>query len=168
MELILIRHGIAEDRETFMKKNLEDHMRPLTLKGRKRMQKVCIRLRDFVSDVDLIVTSPFVRSRQSAQIVSSVYTGKRIVEIPELVPHCPPQAFIKWLRVQGRSYRRILAVGHEPHLSTFLGLMLAGKTERFIDFKKSGIVAIRLESFANAEVGRAQLLYSLPPKFLTD
>ncbi len=168
MELIILRHGIAEERDVFLKKNLEDHMRPLTLKGRKRMQKVCFRLRDFISDIDLIVASPFERSRQSAQIVSNVYMGKRIVEAPELVPHSPPQAFLKWLRVQGRSYRRILAVGHEPHLTTFLGMMLSGKPESFIDLKKSGVVAIKLESFAHAEPGSAQLLYSIPPRFLIE
>jgi phosphohistidine phosphatase len=143
-------------------------MRPLTLKGRKKMQKVCLRLRDFVSDIDLIVASPFERSRQSAQIVASVYGGKRIFEAPELVPHSPPQAFLKWLRIQGRSHRRILAVGHEPHLGSFLGLMLTGRPQSFIDLKKSGIVSIRLESFANADPGGAQLLYSIPPRFLIE
>ena len=166
--MIILRHGIAEEREVFFKKNLEDHMRPLTLKGRKRMQKVCFRLRDFVSEVDLIVASPFERTRQSAQIVSNIYSGKRVVEAPELVPHSPPQAFLKWLRIQGRSYRRIIVVGHEPHLTTFLGLMLSGKPESFIDLKKSGVIAIKLESFAHAEPGGAQLLYSIPPRFLIE
>lgn len=143
-------------------------MRPLTLKGRKRMQKVCVYLQDFIKEFDVIVSSPLVRARQTAEIVSQIYFDTKVLEAPELVPHSPPQAFVKWLRTQARSYRRIAVVGHEPQLSSFASYMLAGKTESFIDLKKSGIIALELESFAQAEAGEAQLLYSIPPKFLVD
>lgn len=168
MELIIIRHAVAETREDFVKKGLEDHLRPLTLKGRKRMQKVCVRMLDFVKEIDLIVSSPLTRARQTAEIVSQIYFETKVVEAPELVPHSPPQAFLKWLRTQGRHYRRIVVVGHEPHLSAFASYLLSGKSESFIDLKKSGILCLELESFANAEAGSAQLLYSVPPKFLVE
>lgn len=168
MELILIRHAIAEEREEFIKKGLEDHLRPLTLKGRKRMQKVCVRMLDFVKEIDLIVSSPHTRARQTAEIVSQIYFETKVVEAPELVPHSPPQAFLKWLRVQGRNYRRIVVIGHEPNLSSFASYMLSGKADSFIDLKKSGIICLEMESFANADVGSSQLSYSIPPKFLID
>lgn len=168
MELIIIRHAVAEERETFLKKGLEDHMRPLTLKGRKKMQKVCVHLLDFIKDIDLIVSSPLTRARQTAEIVSQIYFETEVIEAPELVPHSPPQAFLKWLRTQGRNCRRIVVVGHEPHLSAFASYMLTGRGASFIDLKKSGIIALKLESFANAEAGAAQLLYAMPPKFLAD
>ncbi|MBV2168941.1 MAG: phosphohistidine phosphatase SixA [Bdellovibrio sp.] len=168
MELIIIRHAVAEEREDFVKKGLEDHMRPLTLKGRKRMQKVCVRLLDFVKEVDLIVSSPLTRARQTAEIVSQIYFETKVVEAPELVPHSPPQAFLKWLRTQARTHRRLVIVGHEPHLSSFASYLLSGKTESFIDLKKSGVIALEIESFAHAEAGTAQLLYAIPPKFLID
>lgn len=168
MELIIIRHAVAEDKEEFAKKGLEDHLRPLTLKGRKRMQKVCVNLRDYVKDLDVIVTSPLTRARQTAEIVSQIYYETKVIETPELVPQSPPQAFLKWLRVQGRPYRRIAVVGHEPHLSSFASYMLALKTESFIDLRKGGIVGLEVESFSQAEAGRAQLLFSIPPRFLAD
>ncbi|AFY00657.1 SixA phosphatase family protein [Bdellovibrio bacteriovorus] len=168
MELIIIRHAVAEDKEEFAKKGQEDHLRPLTLKGRKRMQKVCVNLRDYVKEIDLIVSSPLTRARQTAEIISQIYFETKVVEAPELVPHSPPQAFLKWLRVQGRNYKRIAIVGHEPHLSVFASYMLSMKAESFIDLKKSGIIGLELESFSSAEAGRAQLLYSIPPKFLAD
>lgn len=168
MELIIIRHAVAEEREDFAKKGQEDQFRPLTLKGRKRMQKVCVRMRDYVKSFDVIVSSPFTRARQTAEIVSQIYFETKVIETPELVPQSPPQAFLKWLRTQGRNYKRIVIVGHEPHLSSFASYMLSGKTESFIDLKKSGIIALELESFAQAEAGSAQLLYSIPPKFLTE
>lgn len=168
MELIIIRHAIAEEREDFKQKGLEDHLRPLTLKGRKKMQKVCIQLRDVVKEIDLIVSSPLTRARQTAEIISQIYFETKVIEAPELVPHSPPQAFLKWLRTQAKTQRRIVVVGHEPHLSSFASFMLTGKPESFIDLRKSGIIGLELESFANAEEGAAQLLYAIPPKFLVD
>lgn len=168
MELIIIRHAVAEEREDFKKRGLEDNLRPLTLKGRKKMQKVCVFLRDYVKELDVIVTSPLVRARQTAEIISQIYFETKVIETPELVPQSPPPAFLKWLRVQGRNYRRIAVVGHEPHISSFVSYMLAGKPESFIDFKKSGVIGLELESFAQAEAGSAQLLYYLPPKFIVD
>ncbi|HEX7674948.1 MAG TPA: phosphohistidine phosphatase SixA [Bdellovibrio sp.] len=168
MELIIIRHAVAEEREDFAKKGQEDQLRPLTLKGRKKMQKVAVRLRDYVKNFDVIVSSPFTRARQTAEIVSQIYFETKVIEIPELVPQSPPQALLKWIRTQGRNYKRIAIVGHEPHLSTFASYLLTGKAESFIDLKKSGIIALEVESFAQAEVGAAQLLYSIPPKFLAE
>jgi len=168
VELVIIRHAVAEEREVFAKKSSEDHLRPLTLKGRKRMQKVAVRLQDFVKDFDMIVTSPFTRARQTAEILSQIYFETPVVEAPELVPQSPPQAFVKWLRVQAKQARRIAVVGHEPHLSTFASYLLAGKAESFIELKKSGVMGIELESFAHAEQGDGQLLYMIPPKFLID
>ncbi|WII71286.1 histidine phosphatase family protein [Bdellovibrio sp. 22V] len=168
MELIIIRHAVAEEREDFAKKGLEDYFRPLTLKGRKKMQKVCVELREHVKELDVIVSSPLTRARQTAEIVSQIYYETKVLEAAELVPHSPPQAFLKWLRTQARQYRRIAIVGHEPHLSAFASFMLSGKAESFIDLKKSGILALEIESFAQAQAGHAQLLYALPPKFLID
>jgi phosphohistidine phosphatase len=168
LELVIIRHGIAEERETFAKKGLEDHLRPLTLKGRKRMQKVCVRMMDFFKEFDVIVSSPLVRARQTAEIVSQIYFETKVLEAPELVPQSPPQAFVKWLRTQGRNYKRIAIVGHEPHLSSFACYLLSGKGESFIDLKKSGVIAMELESFAHAEAGCAQLTLAAPPKLFTE
>ncbi len=168
MELVIIRHAIAEEREDFKKKGLEDQFRPLTLKGRKKMQKVAFQLKDHVKSFDVIVTSPFTRARQTAEILSQIYFDVPVVEAAELVPQSPPAAFLKWLRVQGRNHRRICIVGHEPHLSTFASYMLTGKAESFLDLKKSGVIILELESFSGAEAGLAQLLLMAPPKIFSN
>lgn len=93
MELIIMRHGLAEDREEFNRKNSEDSLRPLTLKGRKKTQKVAMKLRDLIDEVDVIVSSPFTRARQTAEIVSQIFIETKVVEAAELVPSSPPQAF---------------------------------------------------------------------------
>ncbi|MGZ3775504.1 MAG: phosphohistidine phosphatase SixA [Pseudobdellovibrionaceae bacterium] len=167
MELIIIRHASAEVREEFAQKGLEDQFRPLTMKGRKRMQKVCVALRDHVKSLDVIVSSPFTRARQTAEIISQIYFETKVIEAPELVPHSPPQAFLKWLRTEGRNYKRIAVVGHEPQLSTFASYLLTGKpSQSFINLKKGGVLALGTESFVDIQIGKAELLYLMPPKFL--
>ena len=168
MELIIVRHAIAEEKEEFAKKGLEDQLRPLTLKGRKRMQKVSLRLRDFIKEVDVIVSSPLTRARQTAEILSQIYFETKVLEAPELVPHSPPQAFVKWLRMQARTYKKVVIVGHEPHLGTLASYLLSGTTESFIDLKKSGVMVLKMESFTHAEAGQAELVALLPPKILAD
>lgn len=168
MELIIVRHGIAEEREDFAKKGLEDHLRPLTLKGRKKMQKVCVELREHVKSIDAIVSSPYTRARQTAEIISQIYYETKVYEAPELVPHAPPGAFVKWMRTQAKKYKRLVVVGHEPHLSAFASYMLTGKSESFIDLKKSGVICLQMESFAHAEAGAAELMWYVPPRFFVD
>lgn len=168
MELILFRHGLAGDREEFAKKNLDDHLRPLTLKGRKRVQKFAIRMTDWVPEVDLIVSSPFVRARQTAEILTQIYFETKVVEAAELTPQSPPAAFAKWLKVHGREYKRIIAVGHDPQLSSIASHLLAGKNEPFLGLKKGGALALEMESFEQAQSGAAQLSWLVPPKFILD
>jgi phosphohistidine phosphatase len=168
LELILFRHGIAEDREDFEKKNLDDHLRPLTLKGRKRVQKVGIKLRDWVSEVDVIVSSPYTRARQTAEILSQIYFETPVLEAPELVPQSPAPAFVKWLKAHAREYSRVIMVGHEPQMTSFASYLLAGKQESFLSLRKGGVMCMELESFNHAETGSAELLWLIPPRMIID
>lgn len=168
MELILMRHGIAEDRESFAKKNLEDHMRPLTLKGRKRVQKVCMQLRDWIDEVDLIVTSPFVRARQTAELTSQIFLDTTVVESAELVPSSPPQAFKRWLHAHGDQHKRIIAVGHEPQLSVLATFLMTSQIEPILEIKKGGILSLEISSFKTVTPGSAKLNYLIQPKHIID
>lgn len=168
MELILMRHGIAEDRAEFAKKNLEDHLRPLTLKGRRRCQQVSMRLRDWMDDIELIVSSPFTRARQTAEIASQIFMETKVIEAAELVPSSPPQAFCRWLNAHGDEHQKILAVGHEPHLSTLASFLLAGRQESILELKKGGLLSLKLSSFRTAVPNSAELLWLIPPRFIID
>lgn len=167
MELILMRHGPAEDREEFAKKNLEDSLRPLTLKGRKRTQKVAMHLRDWMGgEVDLIVSSPFARARQTAELVSQIFLETKVVEAAELVPSSPPQAFKRWLRAHAENHKKILVVGHEPHLSVLASFLMADQLESLLEIKKSGVLCLKVESFKNIAPGTAKLLWLLQPRHI--
>jgi phosphohistidine phosphatase len=168
MELILMRHGIAEEREDFAKKNLEDHLRPLTMKGRKRIQKISMQLRDWVDEIDLIVASPFVRSRQTAELASQIFIDTKVVESAELVPSSPPQAFKRWLQALGDSHQRIMAVGHEPQLSVLATYLMTSQLEPVLELKKGGILCLEIASFKTVAPGTAKLLWLIQPKHVVD
>jgi phosphohistidine phosphatase len=166
VELILMRHGLAEDREEFAKKNLEDSQRPLTMKGRKRTQKVAMQLRDWFEDIDLIVSSPFTRARQTAELVSQIFIDTKVVEAAELVPSSPPQAFKRWLRSHGDEHERVMAVGHEPQLSILASFLMADQLEPLLEIKKGGVLCLKIASFKNIAPGTAKLLWLIQPRHI--
>lgn len=163
-----MRHGLAEDREEFAKKNSEDHLRPLTEKGQKRTQKVARQLQEWIKEVDVIVSSPLTRARQTADIVSQFFTGTKIIEAPELVPSASPQAFKRWLKSHGDDFNKILIVGHEPHLSHLASYLMANQTESFLELKKSGALSLKFEGFKNISPGTAKLSWLLQPRHFVD
>lgn len=168
MNLIVVRHAVAEERETFALKNKEDSLRPLTLKGKKRMEKMMGPLKAFIDDASLIVTSPYTRSLQTAEIIRKKFPRTKVAVAAELVPHSPPQAFIRWLRGQKSEVKNIIVVGHEPQLSVFLSFLLASKNDSFVDLKKSGAACVELPSWEEIEEGHAQLLWLIQPKMFID
>lgn len=167
MYLYVVRHALAEEREFFAKKKLEDSLRPLTVKGKKRMQKMISRLKFELRDVELIVTSPFARAKQTAEIISVMLGGAKVIESAELVPHALPRAFINWLRVEAKDKRHVMIVGHEPHLSSLVSLILSGKEAiSFIDLKKSSMALLETGNFDEMVASKANLLWLVSPKLV--
>ena len=167
MKLILVRHALAEDREDFFKKNLEDHMRPLTAKGKKKMQKIATEFVDLIGHVDHIITSPYTRAKETASILKEVFSDASIVEAAELVPQSPPQSFLKWLRSFSGQFETLMAVGHEPQLSVFASFLLTGETSSRIDFKKSGMICFEFESTEGLMQRQIQLKWMIHPKMVS-
>ncbi len=168
MNLIIIRHAVAEEREDFAIKNKEDSLRPLTVKGKKRMEKMMGVIEDLVSEAHLIVTSPYTRAVQTAEIIGKSYPKVPVAVAAELVPHSPPQAFLKWLKGQKADLKNIIVVGHEPQLGLFLSYLLAFKNISFVDIKKSGAACIEISSWEEIEEGQPQLLWLIHPKMFLD
>lgn len=165
MRLIIIRHAIAEDRETFARTGRPDALRPLTKEGRRKMHRVARGLRRLEPNLPLLATSPLTRAMQTAKIVARRYKNLKPVQIAPLSPRKPLPLLLEWLQ-KNAAQDCIALVGHEPHLSTFIGWMLTGLKESFITFKKGGVLAIDFES--EIKPGRGKLLWSLKPSQLRD
>src|SRR5262245_13093818 len=132
MKLLMIRHAIAEEREDFARTGKDDHLRPLTDEGRKKMKQNARGLKKLVHEIDLLATSPLTRAAQTGAILDSVFGGLSEVEVEQLSPDAEPREFLRWLRKQKGGC--VAVVGHEPSLSLILSSLLTGGERRLFAF----------------------------------
>ena len=125
-ELYLVRHAVAAERGDDWP---DDTKRPLTAKGVSRFREVVDGLVWFGVGVDEIFTSPLVRARQTADLLSAGLTEHPPVQtVDELAPgHESPQVIAELAKRVKR--RRVAIVGHEPDLGE-LAAALSGRTAR--------------------------------------
>lgn len=160
MKLLLIRHGIAEDRDAFAKTGDDDGARPLTERGHKRMRAAARGLVRVAPQIDLLATSPLKRAAQTAAIVAAAYDGLKTVDLPQLKAGASVHALLKWLQ-ERKGGATIALVGHEPQLGVFASWLLTGLQESFVEFKKGGACLLELKE--QIRPGRATLLWFLRP-----
>ena len=158
MDLLIVRHGIAEDRDAFASTGQPDDLRPLTREGRRDFTKVARALRSVVPAVDVLVTSPLVRARQTAEILGERY-GMPLVESDALRPEAPYTKLAALLK-RRRASEVVAVVGHEPHLSGLIAWLI-GDTNARIAMKKGGACLVRFDRAAQR--GAGTLLWLLPP-----
>jgi phosphohistidine phosphatase len=162
MDLLVIRHAIADDREEWAKTGRPDRERPITQEGRERMQDNARALQRLVPKLDLLATSPFTRAVQTAEVVSEAYGDLAIVDAPPLAHGGALDEVRAWLAARPES--RIAIVGHEPDLGELVSWFLLGQPGAGFALKKGGACLLR---FAGPpEPGAAELKWSLPPKIL--
>jgi phosphohistidine phosphatase len=163
MQLIVIRHAIAEDRDEFAESGKPDTERPLTKHGRKVMARVAKGLRREVKSIDVLAASPLVRAQQTAAIVAKEYGALYVETVRALEPERAPGEFATWLRTQ-RDAKVVAVVGHEPHLGGLITWLLSGLTRSHVDLEKGG--ACGLEMSGKLGPRSAALRWVLTPDVL--
>lgn len=166
MKLILFRHGLAMERDEAFKNKIDDSMRPLVEKGKERSKKMAKFLKEECEDFQVLVTSPLLRAKQTADIIREIIPFSQYLESTELVPEAPPHAFAKWVQAKIMRATSVVAVGHDPQLSVLASWLLAGENESFIDLKKSGVICLEVESFDQLAPRGAELKWILTPKMV--
>jgi phosphohistidine phosphatase len=149
MELLVIRHAIAEDRERFAAANKDDALRPLTADGRRKFKRATHGILGLVPRVDLLATSPLLRAADTAAILAKAYGLDEVGKEPALEPDARPTALLPWLQ-RCAQLERVAVVGHEPHLSSLVEWLLTGRTGRFIALKKGGACLLELGDLGDA------------------
>lgn len=161
MKLLLLRHAIAADGAAFAASGKEDRQRPLTEDGRKKMRKIAEALAGLLPELALIATSPYVRARDSAEILARAYPARPVLsELGELAPSGSAAVLLKFLQAQ-KSLPIVACVGHEPNLSQLAAWLLAGKEKSFLDLRKGG--ACLLDFAGRLAPGNAVLAWHLTP-----
>lgn len=162
MLLLLNRHANAGTRDPAQWP--DDRDRPLTEKGRKVQGDVSRFLRKRELVPTLVLTSPWTRAVQTAEILVEVARVGRppvpcepladepdLVRLQDFAGNQPPGAIVAM-------------VGHSPWMEDLASLLLGGSDRSVrIDFPKSGAMGIEVERL---EPGAGELRFFLRPKMV--
>ena len=159
IELYLIRHGLAEERSDAWP---DDSKRPLTEDGVSKLRKSARGLARLNVAVDVIVTSPFVRTRQTAEIVAAALDPHpHLVVSDALAPGGSLTAIVADLDKHAKR-RAIAIVGHEPSIGELAARLIG--LRQAIPFKKGAVCRIDVDALPIT--GHGDLKWFVTPKIL--
>jgi phosphohistidine phosphatase len=157
LKLYFLRHGQAGNRHDWHK---DDSERPLTVEGKKRMQREAATIWKLDLSLDIILSSPLVRALQTAEIVAKAADSTaRVITDDRLAPGFGPKDLTAIL-ADHNSARGLLLVGHEPDFSETIGQVTGGGR---ITMKKGALAYVEVEDPATI---KGTLVWLIPPKVL--
>ena len=160
MDLYILRHAIAVDREEHRGKDAD---RPLTVQGKLKMRRIARGMRRLGLRFDVIVSSPLLRARQTAAIVAREISQRDKVTIsPNLAPGKNPAPLLSSLA--DNNHESALLVGHEPQLSRLISTLVSGSGKCSVTMKKGGLC--RLSVAHTLRPGTATLEWLVTPSQL--
>jgi phosphohistidine phosphatase len=160
VQLYLVRHAIAHERGDAWP---DDRLRPLTEDGAARMVRQARGLAELGVTFDEILTSPLVRTRQTADILADTFRASpRIVEVPALEPGRSAKDVASALRNFTRRTSLAL-VGHEPGLGDLAAWLVGLRGP--LAFKKGSAALIEV-ALLPPPAGSGELRWFLTPRIL--
>jgi phosphohistidine phosphatase len=143
MQLYIVRHGIAIDRED--PKCPPDPERYLTEEGVEKTEQVAKGMAALGITGDLFLTSPYVRARQTAEIFASAldYAKPRIRRTDLLLPGAEPSLLFRELAKEKQA-SLVFLFGHAPQLDDVISTALGAK-KHITTLKKAGVVLVELK-----------------------
>jgi phosphohistidine phosphatase len=162
MKLYIVRHAIALPHGAA---GVKDEDRALTEEGAKLMRQAAIGIcaLDWIPEV--ILSSPLVRARQTAEILFEAF-GKKVElkNAAEMAPSGSRQKLYREINSYEKKVESLMIVGHQPSLGEIAGEICFGSPAHFIDFKKGGACAIELGGAQ--DIPRGRLIALLTPSIL--
>ena len=137
--LYVIRHAVAED----VSPDGDDRSRRLTKKGRRKFARLVRALDAAGMEIDLVATSPLVRTRETAALLSETLDGRPpVVVVDALAPGSDWQTLVEWTIRQDAG--SVAWVGHAPCVGRLVALAIGDGTAA-IRMQKGAVAAIRLD-----------------------
>lgn len=157
-QLYLVRHAIAFERGDDFP---DDSLRPLTREGLQRWKREVAALAALDVELEVVLTSPFTRARQTADALLGLRGGARIVEFEPLAPEGSPSTVLAGLAPYA-SHTRIALVGHEPGMGELAARLIG--TRRPVPFKKGAVCRIDVDALPPR--GAGSLIWFATPRML--
>jgi phosphohistidine phosphatase len=161
MQLYIVRHGIAIDREA--PKCPADPERYLTEEGKEKTRQVAAGLAGLGVVADLFLSSPYVRAMQTAEIFASEleYPQQKIRRTDLLLPGAEAALLFREL-AKDKDSAAIFLFGHAPQLDDVLATALGSK-HQLSALKKAGVALVELKRISPPT---GQLVWLATPKLL--
>lgn len=149
MDVFVLRHAIAEDAGP----GQADSERRLTNLGRDRLRLVVRRAIAAGMDPGVVLTSPYVRARQTAEILlEELDRPRELVTTANLTPYAAVADLWQELR-EYSSLSPVIVVGHNPQLSEFVSVLI-GSTRYAVEMKKAAIACVKDAGSGGQPAGR--------------
>ncbi|MEP4079363.1 SixA phosphatase family protein [Haloferula sp.] len=155
MELILLRHGKAEDANPG-----GDAERVLVEKGHKQARKAARLLLKLDRRPHVVLTSPRVRTRETADTFCEAAEMPGPVIQSWLDCGMDPETALSELGAFS-DFERVMIVGHEPDFSSLVEWLL-GCSGSFVEVKKGSLIGIEVLPPSRKSV----LCFAIPPKMI--
>ncbi len=152
MNIYLVRHGEAVSAQL-------DPERPLTRVGREEVERVAQMAAAKNVQVSAILHSGILRAKQTAEILAAYLqlTGK-VQQLSGLLPQDDPAIAKAELEA---AEKPILLVGHLPHFSRLVTLLVSGTAEaEVMEFAPATVVCCRKDG------SKWQIAWTLTPRLL--
>jgi phosphohistidine phosphatase len=161
MDLYLVRHGIAIDRED--PKCPPDPERYLTEEGVDKSRQVAKTIAALGITPDLLISSPYVRAMQTAEIFANAlkYSKQKIRRSDLLLPGAESSALFRELAKDKQS-ASVFLFGHAPHLDELIAAAFVSK-RHITALKKAGVAALQLKRISPPS---AEFLWLATPRLL--
>jgi len=143
MEIYIVRHGIAIDRED--PKCPPDPERYLTEEGVEKTKQVAKGVAALAASADLLLSSPYVRATQTAEIFAAAldYAKQKIRRTDLLLPGADPSLLFRELAKDKQS-ASVFLFGHAPQLDEIIATAVNSK-RHITSLKKAGVALIELK-----------------------
>jgi phosphohistidine phosphatase len=159
LQLYLIRHGLAAERGP---EYPDDSKRPLTSRGIAALRKEARGLNALGVAFEVIVTSPLVRTRQTADALAEALDSRpSITTCDALAPAGTAAAVVQEIVRHSRK-SRVALVGHEPNMGELAARLIGARSP--IPFKKGAVCRIDFETLPPKGIG--ELRWFVTPKML--
>jgi phosphohistidine phosphatase len=161
MEIYVVRHGIAIDRED--PKCPPDPERYLTEQGIEKTSRVAAAVAALSAAPDSLLSSPYVRAMQTAEIFAKAldYPKQKIRRTDLLLPGAEPTLFFREL-AKDKHTSTLFVFGHAPQLDDLIATAL-GLKHHITSLKKAGVALIELKRVLPPS---GQLIWLAAPKLL--